>query len=68
MQVEVAEYIGMGDFVICASRWVGRGMANGVSIDVRQFDLVEFRQGRCVAATLGFTSKRAAVEATGRES
>jgi hypothetical protein len=43
-------------------------MANGVSIDVRQFDLVEFRQGRCVAATLGFTSKRAAVEATGRES
>ena len=64
LRAEVEEYSGFGDFVICASHWVGEGKGSGISIDVRQFDLYEFRDGKVVAATLGFKSKREALEAT----
>jgi ketosteroid isomerase-like protein len=67
LRAEVEEYSGVGDFVICASHWVGEGKGSGISIDIRQFDLYEFRDGKVVAATLGFRSKREALEATGLE-
>ena len=62
---EVEEWTDAGDAVIAAVHWQGRGKASGMSIDVRQFDLYEFRDGLVVRATLGLKSKAAALEAAG---
>src|SRR5215210_5926417 len=45
LRAEVEEWTEAGDAVIGAVRWYGRGKASGMSIDVRQFDLYEFRDG-----------------------
>jgi ketosteroid isomerase-like protein len=65
LRVEIEEWTDVGDAVIGAAHWQGRGKASGMSIDVRQFDLFEFRDGRIVRATLGFKSKEEALEAVG---
>ena len=64
-RADIEEYTEAGDAVICAVRWHGKGAGSGMSIDVRQFDLYEFRKGQVVTATLGFKSKNEALEATG---
>jgi len=63
LRADIEEWIDAGDAVICAAHWRGRGKASGMSIDVRQFDLYEFRDGKIVRATLGLKSKREALEA-----
>lgn len=68
LRTDVEEYVGVGDFVICAAHWVGRGKGSGLSVDVHQFDLYEFRQGKIVAASLGLNSKQEAMEAAERAS
>src|SRR3954465_12309525 len=40
-RADVAEWTDMGDFVIAAAHWQGRGTGSGVSIELRQFDLYE---------------------------
>ena len=65
LSAEVEEYSSAGDFVLCATHWVARGKESGMSIDLRQFDLYEFRQGKVVSATLGLRSKEEATEAAG---
>ncbi len=65
LRVEIAEYIDSPNAVICAAHWQGQGKASGISIDVHQFDLYEFREGRIVRAILGFRSKNDALEAAG---
>jgi|SRR5215208_1103604 len=59
---EIEELIEAGDAVIEAVHWQGRGKASGMSIDVRQFDVYEFRDGKVVRATLGLKSKAEALE------
>jgi ketosteroid isomerase-like protein len=59
---EIEELIEAGDAVIEAVHWQGRGKASGMSIDVRQFDIYEFRDGKVVRATLGLKSKAEALE------
>jgi len=68
LRTDVDEYVGAGDFVICAAHWVGRGKGSGLLVDVHQFDLYEFRQGKIVAARLGLDSKQEAMEAAERGS
>jgi ketosteroid isomerase-like protein len=65
LRAEVEEFTAVGDFVICQTHWIGEGKGSGISIDVRQFDLYEFRDGKCVAVTLGLKSKQEAMEAAG---
>jgi ketosteroid isomerase-like protein len=65
LRVEIEEWTDVGDAVIGAAHWQGRGKASGMSIDVRQFDLFEFRDGRIVRATLGLKFKEEALEAAG---
>jgi len=65
LRSEVQEYIDAGDAVICAVRWSGQGKESGISIDVRQFDTYEFREGKVIRATLGYRSKADALEAVG---
>lgn len=51
--------------MICAVRWHGQGKASGASIDLRQFDVYELREGQIVRGTLGFRTKAEALEAAG---
>ena len=66
LRVDIEEWTDAGDAVIAAAHWQGRGKASGMSIDARQFDVFEFREGRVVRATLGFESKQDALEAAGQ--
>jgi ketosteroid isomerase-like protein len=65
LRVDIEEYIDGANAVICAAHWQGQGKTSGISIDVHQFDLYEFREGRVVRAVLGFRSKNEALEAAG---
>ena len=65
LRADVEEFIDAGDAVICAVRWHGRGKASGMSIDVRQFDVFEFRDGKIVRVTLGLKSKHEALDNVG---
>ena len=65
LRVDIEEYIDGPNAVICAAHWQGQGKTSGISIDVHQFDLYEFREGKVVRAILGFRSKNEALEAAG---
>ena len=65
LRVDIDEYVDGRDTVVCAAHWQGQGKTSGISIDVHQFDLYEFRDGRVVRAVLGFRSKNEALEAAG---
>jgi ketosteroid isomerase-like protein len=65
LRVDIEEYIDGPNAVICAAHWQGHGKASGISIDVHQFDLYEFREGKVVRAILGFRSKNEALNAAG---
>ncbi len=65
LRVDIEEYIDGPNTVICAAHWQGQGKTSGISIDVHQFDLYEFRDGSVVRAVLGFRSKNEALEAAG---
>jgi ketosteroid isomerase-like protein len=65
LRADVGEWTDAGDAVIAKTHWKGLGKSSGMSIDVRQFDLYEFREGLIVRATLGFKSKQEALAAAG---
>jgi ketosteroid isomerase-like protein len=65
LRVDIEVYIDAPNAVVCAAHWQGQGKASGISIDVHQFDLYEFRDGSVVRAVLGFRSKGEALEAAG---
>jgi ketosteroid isomerase-like protein len=65
LQVDAEEYIDAPNAVICAAHWQGQGKTSGISIDVHQFDLYEFRDGKVVRAIVGFRSKNEALKAAG---
>jgi ketosteroid isomerase-like protein len=65
LRVDIGEYIDGPNAVICAAHWQGQGKASGISVDVHQFDLYEFRDGRVVRAVLGLRTRNEALEAAG---
>jgi ketosteroid isomerase-like protein len=65
LHADIEEYIETPNGVVCAAYWQGQGKASGISIDNRQFDLYEFREGKVVRAILGFRSRTEALEAAG---
>lgn len=64
-RAEVEEWIDADDVVIGRVHWHGRGKASGVSVDQRQFDLYELRDGKVVRAILGFETREDALAAAG---
>ena len=62
LRADIEEYTDAGETVICATHWHGQGKSSGISIDVRQFDLYEFQDGKVVRATLGHKTKDEALE------
>jgi ketosteroid isomerase-like protein len=67
LRADIEEYTALGDFVICDAHWVGHGKGSGISIDIRQFDVFEYRDGKCVSAILGLKSKQEALKAAGEK-
>ena len=65
LRADIEEYVDAPDAVICVAHWQGQGKTSGISIDVHQFDLYQFREGRVIRAVLGFRSKNEALEAAG---
>jgi ketosteroid isomerase-like protein len=65
LRAEVEEWAGAGDVVVGSIHWHGRGKGSGLSIDERQFDRYEFRDGKIVRVILGFKSKEQALEGGG---
>jgi ketosteroid isomerase-like protein len=65
LRVDIGEYIDAPNAVVCAAHWQGQGKTSGISIDVHQFDLYEFRNGKVARAILGFRSRHDALEAAG---
>jgi ketosteroid isomerase-like protein len=65
LHADVEEFFDAGPAVVCASHWIGRGKASGMSIDGRQFDVFELRNGKIIRAVFGCKSKAEALEAVG---
>jgi uncharacterized protein len=65
LRTDVEEYLDIGDSVICAAHWMGHGKTSGISVDVHQFDVYEFRDGKIVRATLGNKTKDEALRVAG---
>ena len=65
LHADVEEFFDAGEAVVCASHWIGRGKTSGMSIDGRQFDVFELRDGKIIRAVLGCKSKAEALEAVG---
>jgi ketosteroid isomerase-like protein len=63
--VEAEDWTAVGDVVIGKVHWQGLGKASGMSIDVRQFDLYELRDGLVTRVVLGYKSKQEALAAAG---
>ena len=63
--VEVYEYLDDEPYVICDARWYATGQQSQMSVDVRQVDVYEVRDGRIIGITLGYTTKAEALEAVG---
>ena len=64
-RAEIEETVDCGTHVICATRWVGRGSASGVTVDVSQVDVYELRDGKIIRATLAYPDKATALKALG---
>jgi ketosteroid isomerase-like protein len=64
-RAEIEEIVDCGAHVICATRWIGRGNASGVAVDVSQVVVYEVRDGKIVAATLAYPDKATALQALG---
>jgi ketosteroid isomerase-like protein len=64
-RAEIEETVDCGTRIVCATRWVGRGSASGVAVDVSQVDVYEVRDGKIVGATLAYPDKATALEAVG---
>ena len=64
-RAEIEETVDCGTHIVCATRWIGRGSASGVAVDVSQVDVYEIRDGKIVRATLAYPDKATALEAVG---
>jgi ketosteroid isomerase-like protein len=64
-RAEIEETVDCGTHIVCATRWVGRGSASGIAVDVSQVDVYEVRDGKIVRATLAYPDKATAIEAAG---
>jgi len=65
--LEVCEYLDADPFVICDTRWYGTGRESNVTIDVRQADVYELRDGKLIRVTLGHATAAEALKAVGLE-
>src|SRR5947209_15573604 len=65
-RTEVYEYVDADPWVICDTRWYGKGKGSGMSIDQRVADAYEVKDGKIVRAIMGNPDVAKALEAVGR--
>ena len=63
LRVDVDEWIEAEDAVILKAHWWGTGRESGLTIDSRQYDLYEVKEGKIVRSVIGFGSREEALEA-----
>ena len=64
-KAEVYEYIDADPWVICDTRWYGKGRGSAVVVDIRQADAYELKGGKVVRAVLAYPDTATALEAVG---
>lgn len=65
---EIYEFIDADPWVICDSRWYGRGKGSDVPIDVRGADAYELKDGKVARTIIGYPDVATALQAvTGAE-
>jgi ketosteroid isomerase-like protein len=62
---EVYEYIDADPWVICDTRWYGKGKGSDVPIDVHVADAYEVKDGKIVRAIMSYSDVATALEAVG---
>jgi len=62
---EVYDYIDAHPWVVCDTRWSGKGRGSAVGVDIRQADAYEVKHGKVVRAVLAYPDTRTALEAVG---
>jgi ketosteroid isomerase-like protein len=63
--VETYEYVDIGAYVVCDSRWYARGRQSQMPVDVRQTDVYELRGGKIISVTLGYANAAEALKTVG---
>jgi ketosteroid isomerase-like protein len=64
LEMVAEELIDVGDSVVVAMRYRGRGRASGVEVDDQQLEVHTFRQGQCVRK-VDYRERSKALEAAG---
>jgi ketosteroid isomerase-like protein len=62
---EVLEYVDADPWVICDTRWHGRGKGSGVAVEVRSADAWRVEDGKIAASHGGFPDMQSALDAVG---
>jgi ketosteroid isomerase-like protein len=60
---EVYEYIDADPWVVCDTRWSGKGRGSAVGVDIRQADAYEVQHGKVTRAVLAYPDVAAALQA-----
>jgi ketosteroid isomerase-like protein len=66
-RAEICAYIDVHPWVICDSRWYGRGKGSNLEIDLHAADAYEVRDGKIVRAIVGYPDVGTALKALGLE-
>lgn len=61
--VEVSEFVDVDPWVVCATRWYGRGKGSGLPVDLRSADAYELSDGKVVRVISGLPDVAAALDA-----
>jgi ketosteroid isomerase-like protein len=64
-KAEVYEYIDADPWVVCDTHWYGQGRGSAVSVNLRQADAFEFKEGKIARAVLAYPNVATAFEALG---
>ena len=64
-QARVKEFIPVGDQVVCAVTWHGRGKGSDALVEWHGADIVTVQNGLVLKAESGYPTKEAALEAVG---
>jgi ketosteroid isomerase-like protein len=67
LKAEVFEYIDADPWVICDSRWYGRGKGSDVTTEVRGADAYELREAKITRVVLGYAEIATALKAVALE-
>ena len=60
---EVLDYFDADPWVVCDTRWHGKGAGSGVPVEVRSADAYEVREGKIARSFGGFLDVASALEA-----